>query len=237
MLKEDLILKNPLRVLSPADQGKAAAPRMGLVMSRAGLGKTAILVQIALDSMLRGNKVLHVSIGQSLEKTKIWYDDIFQDIARACNLERAAEIQEELMSQRMIMTFNEESFGVAKLQERLKDLIDQKIFLPDCLLVDGFDCSISPEKVLGQMRELAKDMNINMWFSAVCHRGDERVSKTGVPAPCHEADALFDTIILLQPDPKKKCIALNIIKRDGEVGGSKPSLTLDPSTLLILEKC
>lgn len=236
MLKEDLIKKNPLRVLSPADQGKSEAPRMGLVMSRAGLGKTAILVQIALDSMLRGNKVLHVSIGQSLEKTKIWYDDIFRDIASADHLERAAEIQEELMSQRMIMTFNEESFGVAKLRERLKDLIDQKIFLPDCLLVDGFDCSISPEKVLGQMRELAKDMKINMWFSAVCHRGDERVSKSGVPAPCHEADDLFDTIILLQPDAAKKCVALNIIKRDGKVGESRASLTLDPSTLLILEK-
>ncbi|MEW6290422.1 MAG: hypothetical protein AB1545_11275 [Thermodesulfobacteriota bacterium] len=236
MLKEDLIKKNPLRVLSPADQGKSEAPKLGLVMSRAGLGKTAILVQIALDSMLRGNKVLHVSIGQSLEKTKIWYNDIFQDIARAGNLERAADIQEELMSQRMIMTFNEESFGVAKLRERLKDLIDQNIFQPDCLLVDGFDCSISPEKVLGQMRDLAKDMNINMWFSAVCHRGDDRVSKSGVPAPCHEADDLFDTIILLQPDAEKKCVALNIIKRDGKVGESRTNLTLDPSTLLILEK-
>jgi hypothetical protein len=235
MLKEDLILKNPLRVLSPADQGKTEAPRMGLIMSRAGLGKTAILVQIALDSMLRGNKVLHVSIGQSLEKTKIWYDDIFQNIARAGNLERAAEIQEELISQRMIMTFNEESFGVAKLRERLKDLIDQNIFQPDCLLVDGFDCSISPEKVLGQMRDLARDMNINIWFSAVCHRNDDRASKSGVPAPCHETDALFDTIILLLPDVEKKCVALNIIKRDGKVDESRPSLTLDPSTLLILE--
>lgn len=235
MLKEDLILKNPLRVLIPADQGKTEAPRMGLVMSRAGLGKTAILVQIALDSMLRGNKVLHVSIGQSLEKTKIWYDDIFQNIARAGNLERAAEIQEELISQRMIMTFNEESFGVAKLRERLKDLIDQNIFQPDCLLVDGFDCSISPEKVLGQMRDLARDRNINIWFSAVCHRNDDRVSKSGVPAPCHETDALFDTIILLLPDAEKKCVALNIIKRDGKLYESRPSLTLDPSTLLILE--
>ena len=167
MLKEDLIEMNPLRVLTPADKGKTEKPQMGLVMARAGLGKTAILVQIALDSMLRGNKVLHVSIGQSLEKTKIWYDDIFQDIAKSCKLERAAEIQEELMSQRMIMTFNEESFGVAKLRERLKDLIDQNIFQPDCLLVDGFDCSISPEKILGQMRDLAQDMNLNMWFSAV----------------------------------------------------------------------
>ncbi|MBI5558372.1 MAG: hypothetical protein HY885_12120 [Deltaproteobacteria bacterium] len=235
MLKEDLIKKNPLRVLSPADQGKTGSPKMGLVMSRAGLGKTAILVQIALDSMLRGNKVLHVSIGQTLDKTRLWYDDIFQDIAKTSNLDKAGAVQDELMSQRMIMTFNEEGFSVAKLQERMKDLIDQKIFEPDCLLVDGFDCSAAPEKVLTEMRQLVQGMNMDIWFSAVCHRDDERVSKAGVPAPCHEADELFDTIILLQPDAKKNCVGLNIIKRDGQIRPSSKSLTLDPSTLLILE--
>ena len=236
MLKEDLIKKNPLRLLSPADQGKTGSPQMGLVMARAGLGKTAILVQIALDTMLRGNKVLHVSIGQSLEKTKIWYDDIFRDIAKAENLERAADIQDELMSQRMIMTFNEESFSVAKLRERLKDLIEQHIFKPDCLLVDGFDCSASPEKALQGIRELVQGMDINVWFSAVCHRGDDRVSKAGVPAPCHEADGLFDTIILLKPDAEKNCVFLNIIKHGGKFSEGKTNLTLDPSTLLILDK-
>ncbi len=43
---------------------------MGLVMARAGLGKTAILVQFALDCMLLGNKVLHVSIGEGVDKTR-----------------------------------------------------------------------------------------------------------------------------------------------------------------------
>lgn len=235
MMKQDLIDKNPLRVLSPADQGKATAPQMGLVMSRAGLGKTAILVQIALDSMLRGNKVLHVSIGQSLEKTKIWYDDIFQDIAGKGNLENASEVQAELTEQRMIMTFNEESFSVAKLKERLKDLIEQDIFQPNCLLVDGFDCSDTPEQVLNEMRGLVTELNLDVWISVVSHRTDERVSEAGVPAPCHEADQLFDTVIVLQPKSDSKCIALNIIKDgSGSVQSSK-SLNLDPSTLMIME--
>lgn len=235
MLKEELIKKNPLRALSPADQGKDATAKMGLVMARAGLGKTAILVQIALDSMLRGNKVLHVSIGQSLEKTKIWYEDIFKDIAKSGNLEKASEIEDELMRQRMIMTFKEESFSVAKLRERLKDLIDQDIFCPDCLLVDGFDCSSDPEKMLGEMRQLMQERNINIWFSAVSHRNDDRISPSGVPAPCHTADKLFDTVILLQPRSDEKCIAVNIVK-DGNGGERKgKSLNLDPATLLIIE--
>ncbi|MCB2183555.1 MAG: hypothetical protein KQH63_16090 [Desulfobulbaceae bacterium] len=235
MLKEDLILKNPLRVLSPADQGKAVAPQMGLVMARAGLGKTAILVQIALDSMLRGNKVLHVSIGQTLEKTKIWYDDIFQDIAKGSNLENATDVQDEIAPQRMIMTFNEDTFSVAKLRERLNDLIEQDIFKPDCLLVDGFDCSSSPEEILTDMRALVKELGLNMWISVVTHREDGRMSDDGVPAPCHTASKLFDTIILLQPQKDTKSIALNIMKADAGAGLSGKSLNLDPATLMIIE--
>ncbi|NOQ47046.1 MAG: hypothetical protein GQ559_10325, partial [Desulfobulbaceae bacterium] len=65
---EPLVNQNPLRVLDMGTEGK----QMGLVMARAGLGKTALLVQIALDTILRGNRVIHVSIGESIEKTRSW---------------------------------------------------------------------------------------------------------------------------------------------------------------------
>jgi ATP/maltotriose-dependent transcriptional regulator MalT len=63
---EPLVKKNPLRVLNLAGNDK----KMGLVMARAGLGKTALLVQIALDSILRGKRVVHISIGENLEKNQ-----------------------------------------------------------------------------------------------------------------------------------------------------------------------
>lgn len=233
MIKEDLVKKNPLRVISP--EGANGTPRLGLVMARAGLGKTAILVQIALDSMLRGNKVLHVSIGQSLDKTRIWYADIFKDIVDATKLENASAIEDEIMRQRMIMTFNEDSFTVAKLKERLQDLIGQNIFQPNCLLIDGFDCSGAPEEALAEMRELMDSVKLNVWFSAVCHRDDDRVSESGVPAPCHTTDHLFDTIILLQPKSEEKSIALNIVKDASGVTQEGKSLNLDPATLMIIE--
>ncbi|MEJ2136649.1 MAG: hypothetical protein P8X86_15575, partial [Desulfofustis sp.] len=65
MGKEDLISSNPLRVLGLDNKAEEGRQSLGLVMARAGLGKTAILVQIALDSMLRGNRVLHVAIGET----------------------------------------------------------------------------------------------------------------------------------------------------------------------------
>jgi hypothetical protein len=230
MQKEDLIKKNPLRVLNPLSVDSLPDHRMGLVMARAGLGKTAILVQIAMDSMLRGQKVLHVSIGEDLGKAKAWYDDIYKYIAEGFQLENAAEVENELMRNRIIMTFKEAAFSRLKLEERLNDLVYQNIFRPDVVVVDGYDFGEADYESIMDLKEMMASMNVQVWFSALRHRDDDRLSAAGVPAPCHEVDGLFDTVILLQP--KQDAILLDIIKDeyDGAVG---KVLNLDPSTMMV----
>ena len=232
MLKEDLIKKNPLRVLNPLSPESLPGHRMGLVMARAGLGKTAILVQIAMDSMLRGQKVLHVSVGEDLGKAKAWYDDIFKYIAEGFQLENAAEIENELMRNRMIMTFKEAAFSRPKLEERLNDLVSQNIFRPDIVVVDGYDFGEADYESIMDLKETMAAMNVQVWFSALRHRDDDRVSAAGVPAPCHEVDGLFDTVILLQP--KQDAILLDIIKDEYDSAVGKV-LNLDPSTMMVKE--
>ncbi len=232
MLKEDLIKKNPLRVLNPLSVETLPDHRMGLVMARAGLGKTAILVQIAMDSMLRGQKVLHVSIGEGLEKAKAWYEDIYKYIAEGFQLDNAPEIESELMRNRMIMTFKEAAFSRPKLEERLNDLVYQNIFRPDIVVVDGYDFAEADYDSVMDLKEMMAAMNVQGWFSALRHRDDKRVSVAGVPAPCHEVDGLFDTVILLQPE--KDSILLNIIKDEYD-GAAGKILNLDPSTMMVME--
>lgn len=232
MQKEELIKKNPLRVLNPLTPETLPDHRMGLVMARAGLGKTAILVQIAMDSMLRGQKVLHVSVGEGLEKAKAWYEDVFKYIAEGCRLENAAEVEEELMRSRMIMTFKESSLSRPKLEERLNDLVSQNIFRPDIVLVDGYDFAGADYDAVMDLKEMMAAMNVQGWFSALRHRDDDRVSAAGVPAPCHEVDGLFDTVILLQPE--KEAILLNIIKDEYD-GAAGKVLNLEPSTMMVKE--
>ncbi len=230
MQKEDLIKKNPLRVLNPLSAESLPDHRMGLVMARAGLGKTAILVQIAMDSMLRGQKVLHVSVGEDLGKAKAWYDDIFKYIAEGFQLENSAEIENELMRNRMIMTFKEAAFSRPKLEERLNDLVYQNIFRPDIVVVDGYDFGKADYESIMDLKEMMAAMNVQVWFSALRHRDDDRVSAAGVPAPCHEVDGLFDTVILLQPE--QDGILLDIIKDEYDSAAGKV-LNLDPSTMMV----
>ncbi len=233
MIKEDLILKNPLRVLKPGPGQDVPDHRMGLVLARAGVGKTSILVQIAMDCLLRGYKVLHVSVGEGLDKTKVWYDDVFKYMTTGLNQEDLAELRDVVVRNRMIMTFKESSFSRPKLEERLNDLVYQNIFRPDCIVVDGFDFTDADCESVQDVKELMTAMDLHVWFSAVTHRDDNRKSASGVPAPCHELDDLFETVIFLHP--KSDGIFLDIIKDCPGCGEPGKTLNLDPSTLMVQE--
>ncbi len=227
---EPLVQQNPLRVLNMGRENN----QMGLVMARAGLGKTALLVQIALDAILRGKRVIHVSIGESIEKTRTWYDDILQAILQEHSVTKPHELMDMVAQNRMIMTFKVAAFSRSRLEERLNDLILQDIFRPNCLIVDGFDFVGTGREALEDIKDLMESMHMQAWFSAICHRQDLRVSPTGVPAPCHEIDDLFDMVILLKPE-KDATIQLDIIRNNGaQVEGGK-GLSLDPTTMMVKE--
>ncbi len=234
MGKEDLVANNPLRALGLEKEDGNDGRRVGLVMARAGLGKTAILVQIAMDSMLRNNKVLHVAIGEGLEKTKTWYDDILALMNQEQNGENFQQIVDDVMQSRMIMTFKENSFSAATLEERMDDLSQQGIFKADCLVVDGFDFTdANSASALSELKGFMGKNDLKMiWFSAVSHRDDDRVSANGIPAPCHEVDDAFDTVLLISPeDGDLKLKTLKCSKECAADAGK--SLSLDPATMLI----
>lgn len=228
MANNDLVVNNPLKALGLEEKAKDGIHNMGLVMSRAGLGKTAILVQFALDCMLVGNKVLHVSIGQTVDKTRAWYDDILSLLTEGETVESIPEV----MKNRMIMTFKESSFSKAVLEERLDDLVEQGIYKPECLIIDGFDFVTADRKAVQELRDFMEQRGLKMiWFSAVRHREDDRVSADGVPAPCHEIDDLFETILLINPADDE--MNLDILKCDECSVDPGTTLKLDPSTMLI----
>lgn len=231
MGKDRLVSNNPLRALGLEKEG---GRRVGLVMARAGLGKTAILVQIAMDSMLRDNKVLHVSIGEGVDKTRAWYDDILSLMNEEQKIDDFQEVVEEIMQNRMIMTFKENSFSPATLEERMEDLAQQGVFKADCMVIDGFnftkgDCT----SAMADLKNFMEKNDLKMiWFSAVSHRDDNRVSANGIPAPCHEADDAFDTVLLISPE--EDAIRLKTLKCSAACSvDAGSSMLLDPATMLI----
>ena len=64
MYSKELNERNPLRLFEHSIHGGLGRGNIGVVVARHGIGKTAFLVGSPSTTLMRGRKVLHVSLGQ-----------------------------------------------------------------------------------------------------------------------------------------------------------------------------
>ena len=229
MLKNDLIVRNPLRLVGK-DTGQALAEgEFGVVISRAGVGKTSFLVQLALDSLLRHKNVLHISLDQPVKKVCLWYEEVFRNIAGYYHIENTQELWETILPHRFIMTFREEAFTVPMLEERLTDLTEQGIFFPQVVLIDGLTFDEAVREILVELKILAREQGFPLWFTAMTYRSDS-LDEDGVPSTLSPVSDLFKNMVLLKTEGRK--VHVHLLKGSDAIDRT-PSLVLDPATLLI----
>jgi hypothetical protein len=165
MLKQDLNLRNPLRLLGKSTDSILTEGGFGAVLARAGVGKTALTVQIAMNSLLTDQKVLHISLNDPVDKVTLWYKEVFTLLAAQYNAVQINQLWQTVAPHRFIMTFKVDRFTVPKLEERLEDLSAQNIFIPDMMIIDGmpFDDNVRPQ--LMEIQTLARRLNVHVWFT------------------------------------------------------------------------
>jgi hypothetical protein len=105
------------------------------------------------------------------------------------------------------------------------------------MIIDGLDFTKLDKEALEDMRDLQREANMSIWFSAVTHREAqaEALATQAIPAPCDAFADQFDTVIMLQPEPgaDDRKIFLNVLKDDTECVAPGKSLRLDPTSLLV----
>lgn len=228
MMKNDLILRNPLRILGNETDDILAPGQFGAVLAHAGTGKTALLVQLALNAMLRNRKVIHVSLGDPVHKIDLSYQELFQDLAKQHEVPQINQLWESIQPNRFIMTFKAISFSVPKLAERINDLTAQNIFIPQMLIIDGFHFGESGREPIVELKELAKLNGVYIWFTVHTHR-HLPPGPDGMPVSLLHLADLFD--LVLQLEAKGSEIYIQPLK--GGVPAAASSLRLDPETMLI----
>jgi KaiC/GvpD/RAD55 family RecA-like ATPase len=65
---ERFISVSPLKVLEQSSQKGLGPGNLGVLIARAGVGKTACLIHIAFDRIFHGEKLVHVSLEEAPEK-------------------------------------------------------------------------------------------------------------------------------------------------------------------------
>jgi hypothetical protein len=229
MLKKELVLKNPLRLLGHDSDDVLADGEFGVVMARAGVGKTAIGVQLAINSQLRHQNVLHIGLNDPVQKVCLWYDEVLRNLISQYEVPQEERLWEVILPHRFIMTFKVESFSVPILEERLTDLIEQGIFVPKMVLIDGFPFDKKIRTSLEDLKSLAKELGFHVWFTMNIHR-DKTPGPDGLAPEYSEVEDLFDVAIQLIPGGKEV-----LVKALKGIDGASNShqLLLNPSTLLL----
>ena len=229
MFKKDLILRNPLIRMGTETDDVIPEGGFGAILAHAGVGKTALLVQLALNAMLRNRNVLHISLLDPVGKVDLWYQELFHHLAKEAKVQQINQLWETILPHRFILTFKVEGFSVPRLEERLTDLMTQGIFLPQMIIMDGLRFDESGRQPICDLKALAVKHGMRIWFTVHTHR-HEQPGPDGLPVQLLHVVDLFDVALELQP--KGSEIHIKSLKGSPTAADDLP-LLLDPSTMLI----
>ena len=146
MEKDELIQRSPVRIFEKSIRGGLKTGELGIIAAPSGLGKTSVLVQLALDKLLQSRKVIHVSYTKHTDYVLEWYAIIFNEFIRNNSLEHIDEVKDELVKNRVLMKFSQDSFSGEQVRRSLTALIREGSFAAEAIIIDGFDFKGTPRK-------------------------------------------------------------------------------------------
>ena len=239
MVLNELIQRSPIRIFEQSIHGGLKPGEIGIIASEHGIGKTSVLVQLALDKLLQGRKVIHVSFTQQTQYVFSWYEDIFNEFTSKKNLENAEEIKNEVVKNRVLMNFNQDGMSTDQITRSLRAMIVEGGFAAEAIIVDGLDFSRINRERIGGVRAFAAELGLAVWYSCTV-TGDGTRQKSGqydkrnIPLAVNDFEDLIDVVIVLEP--KQDHIELSVSKDRGAPDTKAMAMRLDPRTLLILER-
>ncbi|HDR16779.1 MAG TPA: hypothetical protein ENN79_15115 [Desulfobacteraceae bacterium] len=230
-MKNILLKGSPLRILDGTSRKSLGLGRMGVLIARAGVGKTACLIHIALHNLMENRKVVHVSIGEGPEKIQAYYQVLLNELMSACKMKEDDDSRQLVEQNRVILAYVNKSFELGRLRAQLENLKEALDFSPDAILVDGFDFASAEPGFFKDFSELAGLLGAEIWFSALSHRHISEVNERGVPYPCHNIDDMFSVILHLLPEAGG--LYLRLLKDHENETFTERRVRLDPSTFMI----
>ncbi len=227
---KDFISVSPLKILEQSSRRGLGPGNLGVLIARAGVGKTACLIHIALDRIFRGEKLIHVSLEEGPEKVMAYYNVIYFDLLKALNLSDNDEYRMRIDRNRMILAYLNRSFALDRLEGNMKNLAERLDFRPNTVIIDGLDFEKAGRDMLEGLIQTGRSFGAEIWLSALSHRHITETNERGIPHPCAAVDDLLSIIIQLDPEPSG--IFLRLLKDHDRSGDPDISVKLDPNTFL-----
>jgi hypothetical protein len=232
MVEKSMMDRSPVRIFERAIGGGLGEGKLGVVLSRHGVGKTGFLIGLAVDQLLQGKKVLYISTQESVEHINNFFDQIFHAMAQSLELDQIPQKQLRMERNRYIHVYNRKTFSLEKLEQSVAFLKEAANFVPDMVILDGTPRFENTEEweILG-VKKLAAEWGAELWTSSNTHREGQEMDTRGVPAVVAQFDDHISVIINLVTESNR--VKVRIVKEHRNTEPAQVQIELDPKTLLL----
>jgi hypothetical protein len=234
-----------MRVFEKSIHGGLGRGNVGVVAAGPGVGKTPILVQIALDELWRDRRVLHISHEHAVDHVRAYYGEIFHDLSVTSMLEEPEAVSLELDRHRLILSLRQETAtgpgpasqrggrtSITKTLDAVAFARDVAQFEPDVIIIDGIDLEHASDDALSVLAELARERNAELWISARTEAMPADARQ--LPASLERFAPLLAVVIFLRPE--RDVVRLRLLKDHDNESVADLHLRLDPHTMRIIDE-
>lgn len=234
IIKEELVRRSPIRILDQSLNGGLGKGKIGVIDSKAGVGKTACLVHIALDKMLQGKNVLHISFAKKPDNILNWYDNIFDELAKDVGEKKSKALYNGLLPQRVVMSFPQGGVPVPSVLESVRTMLDHSHFRADAVIIDGLDFASVEIHDLAAIKDFAETIHLEVWVSVTLPDGGPYWDESDLPVIVKPYLPEVDIIINVRFDEDH--VLLKLVKNRDLIKTKDLQLKLDRKTMLIAER-
>ena len=171
---------------------------IGVVLARAGVGKSAFLVQLALGEVLSGGSVVHIALNKPLGQVEAHYEALYS-LGRA---RWKADVSDSEMQasdwrrRRVIQVFADGTLTPERFRYAL-DTVQKNLSLnPNLVVVDGSLWSSVADDDLQPYRDIARQAKTRLWLLARTQADDI----TDLPKSLQVHRKAIDVAVLLSPE-------------------------------------
>ncbi len=231
MVKNPVDANKPLRVLEKALQGGLGLGNVGVVTSRHGVGKLAVITSMGIDKAMRGRPVLHVALGESVSDIRAYRDEILSEILESVDAQNRGDVKTKVDRATQIYTYRHDTLTLPKLAQTLDNLADHADFRPEMIEIQGWpDFRTCDAGDVRDLKRFAAAAKCEIWLAAHTTSSDA-VDSRGVPDFLARCES--DLSVILALDPTGDQVQLRFVKVHGAPAPANVHLAFDPNSMLL----